>query len=72
MRTEKGQAKFFNMFAGVRQGCILSPLSCLLVGDFVMRKAIEEKEPRLKWTGGKRLTDLDGIALLAVNEIYND
>jgi hypothetical protein len=44
---------------GVRQGCILSPITFLLVLDNVMRKTLGNRKRGIQWGMKDRLEDLD-------------
>ena len=59
-----------NVGAGVKQGCILSPLLFTVVLDWVMKKATK-KAHGIQWTMSARLEDLDfadDLCLLAQKE----
>src|SRR6218665_656849 len=59
--------KLFQIIAGVRQVCVLSPLICALMVDWVMTRVMSVKDTGNRWVSGDRLGDLsyaDGIALL--------
>ena len=67
VRVSQGHTDFFNVYSGVRQGNLLSPLLSNIVLDFVMRR-IEFVGNGLEWICGRRLRDLayaDDICLLA-------
>ena len=49
----------FNVTAGVRQGCLLSPTIFLMVVDWVMNLSTAEKRRVIQWTFMKQLEDLD-------------
>jgi hypothetical protein len=68
VRTDNGNADFFNIETRVRQGCILPPLLFILVVDFVMRKVTKERNIDIQRSTQTRLNDLDfadDIVLLA-------
>ena len=59
--------KNFEVRTGVRQGCLLSPFLFILVIDWVMKSATEDKRNEIKWTILTQLDDLDfgdNLALL--------
>lgn len=41
VRTQDGLSEPFYFYAGVKQGCVLSPLLFIIVIDFVMRRAVD-------------------------------
>jgi len=43
VRTQDGLSEPFSFYAGVKQGCVLSPLLFILVIDFVMRRAVDSE-----------------------------
>ena len=47
------------MQTGVRQGCILSPTTFLIVIDAVMRNVNRDKRQGIQWGLVNRLEDLD-------------
>ena len=58
----------FVVQTGVRQGCLLSATTFLIVIDWVMRKAKKDRRMGIHWTLPKQLEDLDfsdDISLLA-------
>ena len=58
----------FDVTAGVRQGCLLSPLIFLVVLDWVTRTAYGGAPTGIRWTFQRRLDDLeyaDDLCLLA-------
>jgi len=67
VRTEGELGEWFKTVTGVRQGCILSPLTFLLVIDWVMKKATCGTASGIEWLTDSKLKDLDfadDIALL--------
>ena len=50
----------FSVNAGVRQGCLLSPIRFSLVMDWVMRTAISQPQ-RIQWSLTSKLEDLDYV-----------
>ena len=48
----------FQVQTGVRQGCLLSPTTFLLVVDWIMKQATSDKTG-IQWTFTKQLEDLD-------------
>ena len=49
----------FKINAGVRQGCVLSPLLFITVLDEVLQKTNEECSEGIQWTPFEKLSDLD-------------
>ena len=49
----------FKINAGVRQGCVLSPLLFITVLDGVLQKTNEECSEGIQWTPFEKLSDLD-------------
>jgi len=71
VKTASGYTEFFQIFSGVRQGCILSPFLSIIVIDFVMRRTMDKSEYGIVWQKRNRLTDLDfadDIAIMAEEE----
>ena len=69
VNTSIGKTEFFNVYSGVRQGCVLSPFLFLIVVDFVMKKSMDANNIGIPWEDGI-LTDLDfadDIVLLGRN-----
>ena len=63
-----GDSDEFEISSGVRQGCLLSPLLCLVVLDWVTRTAYANSGKRIQWTLMRKLEDLefaDDLALLS-------
>ena len=62
----------FNIYTGVRQGCLLSPFLILLAVNWVMKSTTETHQRGIQWTFQKHLEDLDfadDIALLSHRSI---
>ena len=70
IKTTHGQANYFKILSGMRQGCILSPVIFIITIDFIMGRAIDMTDAGIQLQGEERLTDLDfadDIALIAAN-----
>ena len=52
-------AEPFNIYIGVRQGCLISPLLFLLTVNWVMKSKTETHQRGIQWTLQKHLEDLD-------------
>lgn len=50
------------MDAGVKQGCIVSPLSFGIAIDWIVKKCISNTNTGIARVGGKCLEDLDAAA----------
>jgi len=73
VRHDEQQSEWFHVKTGVRQGCVISPTQFLVVIDWVMRKATEDRHRGLVWGLTARLEDCDfadDIALLS--HVQND
>ena len=49
----------FEIWTGVRQGCLLAPFLFLLAIDWIMRTITENKKNGIQWTLWSQLDDLD-------------
>jgi hypothetical protein len=49
----------FNRSTGVKQGCILSPTTFLIMMDLVMRRTTQHKQRGIQWDLTCKLEDLD-------------
>ena len=60
--------KWFNIKAGVKQGCNMSGFMFLVVMDWILRRSVGEGENEMRWKFTPKLDDLDfadDIALLS-------
>ena len=48
MKMEEGNAEYFDIEMGVRQGCILLPFLFLIVVYFIMTKGVDQLEQGLR------------------------
>ena len=68
VRHDGQQSEWFHVKTGVRQGCVISPILFLVVIDWVMKRATEDKPRGIVWGLTARLEDsdfADDIALLS-------
>ncbi len=68
VRHENQQSGWFKVKTGVRQGCVISPVICLVVIDWIMRRATEDKPRGIVWEFTNHLEDCDfadDLALLS-------
>ena len=71
VRTGHGTTDWFQVGKGVRQGCILSPCSCNLYAEHIMRNAgLDEAQAGIKITGRNinNLRYADDTTLMAESE----
>jgi len=64
----QGTTEWFKIRTGVKQGCNMSGLLLLLVVDWVMTNALQERNTGIRWKFNTKLEDLDfvdDIALLS-------
>ena len=59
IKTKNGNSKFFNVEAGARQGCILSPFLFLLLIDFILKNVIGNSKHGIQWYNQQHLADFD-------------
>ena len=70
VRTSVGDTEFFNVYSGVRQGCVLSPFLFLIIVDYIMKRATEGVDFGIPFGEGN-LNDLDfadDIALISKDQ----
>ena len=68
VRHENQQSDWFKVRTGVRQGCVISPVIFLVVIDWIMRRATEDKPRGIVWELTSHLEDCDfadDLALLS-------
>ena len=68
MRHENQKSEWFKVRTGVRQGCVISPVIFLVVIDWIMRRATEDKPRGIVWELTCHLEDCDfadDLALLS-------
>ena len=63
-----GQSNWFDVKAGVKQGCVMSGFLFLLVVDWIMCRTTEQGNTGIRWKMMRQLEDLDyadDIALIS-------